>query len=219
MRIAVINETSAGDRNADVIRALGGRGHEIVNCGMKKGGETPELTYIHTGLIAGLLLGTGCVDLVVGGCGTGIGFLNSAMQYPGVVCGLIQQPLDAFLFAQINGGNCISLALNYGYGWAAERNLSLIFDQFFVEPSGGGFPAHRQQSQAQSRRLLGAVSQATHCDLAALIDALPAEALMPAINYPGVMDVLLTGAPLDPAVAAALNRRWASDGMTRRRIL
>ena len=210
MRIAVINETSAADRNGDVVRALDGRGHEIVNCGMKKGGEAPELTYIHTGLLAGLLLGTGRVDLVVGGCGTGIGFLNAALQMPGVTCGLIQNPLDAFLFSQINDGNCISLALNYGYGWAAERNVSLIFDQFFAQPSGGGFPAHRQQSQAQSRQLLGAVSKATHRDLAALIDALPADALMPAITYPGVKDILLTGRPLDPSAAAALNRRWTS---------
>ncbi len=92
MRIAVINETSAGDRNGDVVRALDGRGHEIVNCGMKKGGEAPELTYIHTGVLAGLLLGAGRVDLVVGGCGTGIGFLNAALQMPGVICGLIQNP-------------------------------------------------------------------------------------------------------------------------------
>lgn len=209
MRIAVINETSAGDRNADVLKALDGRGHEIVNCGMKKGGEKPELTYIHTGLLAGLLLGTGKVELVVGGCGTGIGFLNAAMQLPGVVCGLIQNPLDAFLFSQINGGNCVSLALNYGYGWAAERNLMLIFDQFFAHPPGGGFPVHRQESQAQSRQLLGSVSQAAHRDLAAILDALPDAALLPAINYPGIRDILLGGTPLDPSVKAALNRRWA----------
>jgi hypothetical protein len=33
---------------------------------------------------------------------------------------------------------------------------------------------------------------------------------MPAINYPGIKDILLTGAPLDPPVAAALSRRWTS---------
>jgi ribose 5-phosphate isomerase RpiB len=208
MRIAVINETSAGDRNGDVVKALDGRGHEIVNCGMKKGGAVPELTYIHTGLLAGLLLGTGRVDLVVGGCGTGIGFLNGAMQLPGVVCGLIQTPLDGFLFSQINDGNCISLALNYGYGWAADRNVSLIFDQFFAQPGGGGYPAHRRESQGQSRGVLAAVARAAHRDLGAIIDALPAEALLPAITYPGIRELLLTGSPLDPAVAAALDRRW-----------
>ena len=86
--------------------------------------------------------------------------------------------------------------------------MSLIFDQFFAQPSGGGFPAHRQQSQAQSRQLLAAVSKATHRDLATLIDALPADALMPAINYPGIKDILLAGSPLDASVAAALSRRW-----------
>jgi ribose 5-phosphate isomerase RpiB len=210
MRIAVINETSAADRNGDVVKALDGRGHEIINCGMKKCGQAPELTYIHTGLLAGLILGTGKADLVVGGCGTGIGFLNAAMQLPGVACGLIQNPLDAFLFSQINGGNCISLALNYGYGWAADRNLSLIFDQFFAHPVGGGYPEHRRESQAQSRQLLGGVSKAAHRDLAAIIDAMPAQALMPTINYPGIKEILTGGTPLEPAVDAALKRRWAA---------
>jgi len=116
MRIAVINETSAANRNADILAALHGRGHEIVNAGMKESGAQPELTYIHTGLMAALLLNLKRVDFVVGGCGTGQGFLNSVMQYPGVVCGHVLNGLDAWLFAQINGGNCISLALNQGYG-------------------------------------------------------------------------------------------------------
>src|SRR5208337_4343486 len=116
MRIAVINETSAADRNADILHALEGRGHEIVNCGMRKGGEEPELSYIHTGLIAALVLAMGKVDFVVGGCGTGQGFLNAVLAYPGVSCGHILTPLDAWLFARINDGNCVSLALNQGYG-------------------------------------------------------------------------------------------------------
>ena len=51
MRIAVINETSAADRNADILAALDGRGHEIFNVGMTKCGAQPELLYIHTGLM------------------------------------------------------------------------------------------------------------------------------------------------------------------------
>jgi len=38
MRIAVINETSSADRNADILAALEGRGHEIFNVGMTKSG-------------------------------------------------------------------------------------------------------------------------------------------------------------------------------------
>ena len=108
MKIAVINETSAADRNADILAALEGRGHELINPGMRKNGEKPELQYIHTGLMAAILLNLKRVDLVVGGCGTGQGFMNSVMQYPGVFCGHILNPLDAWLFAQINDGNCMS---------------------------------------------------------------------------------------------------------------
>ena len=64
MKIAVINETSAADKNIDIINALDGRGHEIYNLGMKKSGSPPELTYIHTGLLTGLLLNLKKVDLL-----------------------------------------------------------------------------------------------------------------------------------------------------------
>jgi len=212
MKIAIINETSAADRNADIVKAIEGRGHEIINCGMKKGGVVPELTYINTGVLAGLLLGTGKVDLVVGGFGTGIGFLNAANQFPGVVCGLIQTPLDAFLFPQINGGNCVSLALNQGYGWAADKNLCFIFDQFFAQTWGSGYPEHRRESQGRSRDLLAAVSRTTHRNLVQIINDLPVEALMPAIDYPGVKDVLFGGKPLDASIAEAFDKRSHSSG-------
>jgi ribose 5-phosphate isomerase RpiB len=209
MKVAVINETSAADRNADILRALEGRGHEIINCGMKKNGQAPELTYVHTGTLAGLLLGCGKADLVIGGCGTGVGFLNAAVQFPRVVCGLLQSPLDAFLFPRINGGNCISLALNLGYGWAADRNLSFLFDQFFAQTLGSGYPEHRRESQGKSRILVENVSLATHRDMAEIIGKLPDEALLPAIHYPGIKELMLQGEPLEASVAAALQRRWA----------
>ena len=38
MRIAVVNETSAADKNADILAALDGRGHEVINAGMVKTG-------------------------------------------------------------------------------------------------------------------------------------------------------------------------------------
>ena len=59
-----------------------GRLSGMINAGMSAEGDEPELTYIQTGLMAAILLGTKACDLIVGGCGTGQGFLNSAMQYP-----------------------------------------------------------------------------------------------------------------------------------------
>ncbi len=207
MRIAVINETSAASRNADILRALEGRGHEIVNAGMRENGKPPELQYIHTGLLAGLLLHLGRVELVVGGCGTGQGFLNAAMQYPGVFCGHVLTPLDAWLFAQINDGNCISLMLNQGYGWAAEVNLRMIFDAYFGVERGAGFPAHRQAPQRASRAMLARLSGLAHRSWAEIVAALPGEVLDPVLAYPGAWQLIDPERIPDAALRTALLRR------------
>lgn len=164
MRIAVINEVSSQDKNEKVIKALEPFPVEVFNVGMTGAGNEPELTYIHTGLMAGIALNSGAVDLVIGGCGTGQGFMISAMQYPQVYCGLILDSLDAWLFSQINGGNCVSLALNKGFGWAADINLSYIFEKLFADPMGRGYPPHRAESQQASRMKLKEVSAASHKD-------------------------------------------------------
>ncbi len=164
MRIAVINEVSSQDKNPKVMEALENVPAEIFNVGMTGSGDEPELTYIHTGLMAAIALNSGAVDMVIGGCGTGQGFLISAMQYPNVFCGLILNSLDAWLFSQINGGNCISLALNKGFGWAADINLKYIFEKLFADPMGQGYPPHRAESQAESREKLKVISAASHKD-------------------------------------------------------
>lgn len=207
MKIAVINETSAADRNADILAALEGRGHEVFNVGMSKNGEKPELMYTHTGLMTALLLNLNSVDFVVGGCGTGQGYLDSAMQYPGVFCGHILNSLDAWLFTQINGGNCISLALNQGYGWAADVNLRFIFDRIFSVERGSGYPAHRKEPQKAARLKLEEISRLTHRSMAEIIEALPDDVVRPALEYPGMKPFMDVESIDDSALQAAIKKR------------
>ena len=207
MRIAVISETSAGDKNCDIIAALDGFGHEVINAGMKKAGEQPELSYIHTGLMAAILLNAGTVDLVVGGCGTGQGFLNSVMQYPGVSCGLIGSPLDAWLFMQINGGNCISLQLNQGYGWAGDVNLKFIFEKLFSVEKGFGYPPHRREPQKQSRVLLEKLNNLTHKNMLEIIPLLPEEVIDPVIKYPHFLRLIESEGKTGQPILSALRKR------------
>jgi len=190
MRIVILSETSAADRNADIMAALEGRGHTLINAGMKQNGVKPELTYIHTGLLGALFLNLNAADFVVGGCGTGQGFLNSVLQYPGVACGHILNPLDAWLFTQINGGNCISLMLNQGYGWASNVYLKMTFDALFSVESGIGYPPHRKESQQNSRKVLTAVSESTHLAMHEIIQKLPEQIVEEALTYPGIFDAL-----------------------------
>jgi len=211
MKIAVINETSAADRNKDILAALDGRGHTVINAGMTANGAEPELTYVHTGLLTGLLLNLDRADLVIGGCGTGQGYINAAMQFPNVFSGLIQNPLDAWLFGQINGGNCISLALNFGYGWAGEVNLKFIFDQLFsLDSFGQGYPAHRQESQQASRNKLTGVSNATHKPIAQILADLDDAVLQPVLEYPGVKDLLDIETIADQQAREVLTEKYQS---------
>ncbi|MFV0363106.1 MAG: RpiB/LacA/LacB family sugar-phosphate isomerase [Suipraeoptans sp.] len=190
MRIAVVNEMSAQQKNSDIIKALEERGHEILNVGMTGNSQLPELTYIHTGLMTAMLLNYKAVDFVVGGCGTGQGYLNAAMQYPNVFCGLISSSLDAWLFTQINGGNCISLPLNQGYGWAADVNLRFIFDRIFSVERGCGYPEERKDSQQKSRETLLDISRIAHRPFAEIIDQMPNEIVKHVLNFPGFINTL-----------------------------
>jgi ribose 5-phosphate isomerase RpiB len=206
MKIAVINEISAADKNADLLKALEGRGHEILNLGNTRGSESNGLLYIHTGLMSALLLNLKAVDFVVGGCGTGIGYLNSVMQYPGVFCGHLLTPLDAFLFARINAGNCISLALNQGYGWAGDVNLRMMFDALFTPEAGSGYPLHRAEPQRKGRELLAQISQAAHPPLVEILRSLPEEIVRPALTFPAFRPVLVAASEKNPEMQEILRK-------------
>lgn len=181
MKIGVLNEVSASQRNGDIVKAIKkSTDAEVINFGMTNPEEQPEITYIQTSYMAAILLGTGACDFIVSGCGTGQGFLNAVMQFPGVSCGLIVDPLDAWLFSQINGGNCISLPLNKGYGWAADINLEYIFEKLFADPAGQGYPLARAESQAASRKILTNLSQMAHKSLPEILKNTDPEILKPA---------------------------------------
>lgn len=183
MRVAVINEVSAADKNPAIMAGLEGRGLSIINAGMKSKNQEPQLLYTHTGFMSALLIHLDIVDLVVGGCGTGQGYLNSVMQYPGMFCGHLLSPLDALLFARINSGNCVSLALNQGYGWAGELNIQFIFDRLFSGECGSGYPAERKEPQGESRELLKTISDVTHKDFSQIILSLPDSIVLPSLKH------------------------------------
>jgi ribose 5-phosphate isomerase RpiB len=204
MRIAVLSEISAAHRNADILAALDGRGLEVLNLGNTDAGQVPGLLYIHTGLMAALLLHLKVIDLVVGGCGTGLGFMNAVLQYPGVVCGHILTPLDAWLFSRINAGNCVSLALNQGYGWASDVNLRLIFDALLQPGQGEGYPSERAEPQRQARHLLSQASIAAHRPMDEILKVLPEDVVRPALTFPVFRSVLDSEAKADPRIQAVL---------------
>ncbi len=190
MKIAVINEVSASNKNSDIVAALESCGQEVLNLGMWNPEEKPSLLYTHTGLMAALTINMKIADFVVGGCGTGQGFLTSAMQYPGIICGHILDPLDAWLFAQINGGNCISLALNQGYGWAGDVNLRFLFERLFSVEFGSGYPEHRREPQKEARLMLNRINEAAHRPLVEILRGLPKELVSEVLLFPRMREAI-----------------------------
>lgn len=70
--------------------------------------------------------------------------------HPGVVCGYCIDPADAFLFAQINNGNALSLPFAKGFGWGAELNVRFIFEKAFTGRNGEGYPPERKEPQVRN---------------------------------------------------------------------
>lgn len=189
MRIAVVTEGSTKFQNPDVVRVLGEFGHEVLNLGMKNIEGEPDLTYMETALISALALNLGIVDFVVGGCGTGQGYMNAVLQYPNVACGLIYDPVEAYLFSQVNAGNCISLPLNKGYGKVnGDINLRYVFEKLFNDTYGQGYPAVRGELQKAARKKLADLSVTSHYTMEEILKRMDIEIIKKACSYPGVLD-------------------------------
>ena len=106
MKIALITENSQAAKNGLIYDALNTAaepfGHEVFNYGMYTAEDSASLTYVMNGVLAGILLNSKAADFVVTGCGTGMGSMLACNAMPGVFCGLVIDPTDAFLFNQIN---------------------------------------------------------------------------------------------------------------------
>lgn len=186
MRIAVINEFSTKNRNGDVLKALEELGYEPVNLGMKDLEGEPQLNYLETAFLSALALNLKAVDFVVGGCGTGQGYMNALLQYPGTFCGLLTDPTDAFLYSRINAGNCVSLPLNKGYGGVGgDINLKYIFEKLFNDTYGGGYPETRKEFQADLRKILNNLSLNAHKSMEEIVDTMDETILKKSITFPG----------------------------------
>lgn len=163
MNIALMMENSQAAKNTIVVeqlQAVATVNHDTVfNVGMRDE-QDHHLTYIHLGIMASILLNAKAVDFVVTGCGTGQGALMSLNIHPGVVCGYCLEPADAFLFAQINNGNALSLAFAKGFGWGAELNLRYMFEKAFTGRKGEGYPADRKEPQVRNAGILNQVKKA-----------------------------------------------------------
>lgn len=186
MKIALINENSQAAKNALVCETLKKvtepMGHTVYNYGMYSAEDAHQLTYVQNGILAAVLLNSGAADYVVTGCGTGEGAMLACNAFPGVLCGHIVDPSDAFMFAQINDGNAIALPFAKGFGWGAELNLQYIFEKLFEGESGQGYPKERVVPEQRNKKILDQVKMVTHADMVTILKKLDRELVKGALS-------------------------------------
>ena len=185
MKIALMQEFSQAGKNPIILNELKNvtekQGHTVYNVGMD-GDNDHRLTYVHLGIIAAILLNSKAVDFVITGCGTGQGALMSLNTFPGVTCGYCMDPADAYLFAQVNNGNALSLAFAKGFGWGAELNARYIFEKAFDGEKGLGYPAERRESQNANAVILNDMKNAAGRPLIEALKAIDPELVKQAIG-------------------------------------
>ena len=185
MKIALIVENSQAAKSETVHAALKAvaepLGHEVFHYGMYTPDDKASLTYVMNGLLTGLLLNSGAADFVVTGCGTGMGSMLACNSMPGVFCGLVIDPTDAFLFGQINDGNAISMPYAKGFGWAAELNLQDCYRKLFEGERGLGYPRERAEIMRKNRGVLKELKAVTCKDMLTVLKSVDQDLLKAAV--------------------------------------
>lgn len=192
MRIAVIQASSQAAKNELIYSAVKkyAAGAEVINFGCF-GNEDNKYSYIEISVLVGLLLSSKSVDLVVTGCSSGQGMMLACNNMPGVLCGYIPTPMDAYLFAQINDGNAVSLPLGEEYTWAGEENLDKTIAKLFSEPFGQGYPKSEAERKLEDTRLLKSIRSSSQIKMTELLKTLEKPLLYKVLSKKDVVEYVL----------------------------
>ncbi len=185
MRIALINENSQAAKNELILKALKDvvepMGHTVDNYGMYTAEDEAQLTYVQIGILGAILINSGAADYVVTGCGTGEGAMLAMNSFPNVLCGHVEDPVDAYTFAHVNDGNAVALPFAKGFGWGGELNLGYIFEKLFGFGHGQGYPKERVIPEQRNKKILDGVRAETLRPLTECLDRIDQDLLKGAI--------------------------------------
>ena len=176
MIIGVIQASSQAKKNQllyDTVKRFA-PDSQVMNFGCKEN-EEEKYSYIEISLLIGLLLTSGSVDFVVTGCSSGQGMMLACNNMPGVLCGYAPSPMDAYLFAQINNGNAVSVPLGEEYTWTGIANLEKTIEKLFSEPFGQGYPKGEEERKLKDTLLLKDIRNKSQVSVIKLMQSLDKE--------------------------------------------
>lgn len=192
MRIAVIQATSQISKNELLFNATKKYAAEsqVYNFGCTES-DCGQYSYIEISLLIGMLISGKAVDFVVTGCSSGQGMMLACNNMPGVLCGYAPTPKDAYLFAQINNGNVISLPLGEEYTWSGAENLEKTIESLFSEPFGQGYPKSESERKLKDTVLLKQIRKTAQVDIIDVLGSLDKKMIQKILSKKDVVDFIL----------------------------
>ena len=192
MKIAVIQASSQADKNRFLYDAVktSTENDEIIDFGCFPD-ESVYFSYIEISILIGILLASNTVDFVVTGCSSGQGMMLACNSMPGVLCGYAPTPKDAYLFAQINDGNAISLPLGEEYTYAGENNLRETVRALFLEPFGQGYPKSEAERKKKDTQQLKQIREKSQTDMMSLLSSLDESVVRKILSRKNVTEYIL----------------------------
>ena len=192
VKIAVIQASSQANKNELLYRTVKkyAAGSEVINFGCITE-ETEKYSYIEISVLIGLLLASGAVDFVVTGCSSGQGMMLACNSMPDVLCGYVPTPKDAYLFAQINNGNAVSLPLGEEYTWTGLENLDQTIAVLFSEPFGQGYPRSEAARKLKDTVLLKGIRRLSQVKMADLLQKIDQDLLQKLLTKKDVVAYII----------------------------
>ena len=191
MKIGIIQASSQASRNTllyETVRKYASDA-EVLNFGCRDD-EAYTYSYVEISVLIGLLLSGNAVDFIVTGCSSGQGMMLACNSMPGVLCGYAPSPMDAYLFAQINNGNAISLPLGEDYTWSGYDNFDRTIAKLFSEPFGGGYPKSEAFRKLQDTLLLKSIRRISQVTMTELLDSMDPSLIQKIMHKHDVTDYI-----------------------------
>ncbi|MBX9075398.1 sugar phosphate isomerase [Streptococcus anginosus] len=193
MRVAVIQGTSRKNMNAllfESVKKAVQSSDEVLNFGIFED-EDEQYSYVEIAMLISLLIESEAVDFVVTGCSSGQGMMLACNSLPGLLCGYIENPQDAFLFGRINGGNVASLPLGLNFGWQGQLNLQYTLDKLFDGEFGIGYPEHEAERKRAEASALKNLNRLTKRSWEELLEQIPKDILNKLLQRKIVMNAII----------------------------
>ncbi|PRT68463.1 sugar phosphate isomerase [Streptococcus anginosus] len=193
MRVAVIQGTTRRNMNLllfESVKKAVQSSDEVLNFGIFED-EDEQYSYVEIAMLISLLIESEAVDFVVTGCSSGQGMMLACNSLPGLLCGYIENPQDAFLFGRINGGNVASLPLGLNFGWQGQLNLQYTLDKLFDGEFGIGYPEYEAARKRAEASALKNLNRLTKRNWEELLDQIPKDSLDKLLQRKIVMNAII----------------------------